>query len=185
MGFFRYTFATALTGYTRGFQVGRRYPKYQKDFISMGILNLVLLCALFARDPLSAAIVFLIPMLLAYVGTCATTYFHHAGLETDDHLEASHNVLNGPYNVITGNLGYHTAHHMKQGLHWSRLPEYHAAIAADIPAELISYAFPGLNKQAWHNAWTAVRPRKTSVEVSPGCPDRAIQSAEDCLRNSC
>jgi len=40
------------------------------------------------------------------------------------------------FNFLTGNLGYHTAHHYKQGLHWSKLPELHASIAHRIPPQL-------------------------------------------------
>ena len=143
MGFLEYTFSTAFTGYFRGFKVGTKFPKYQRDFISMGLLNLALLIGLSIHKPYAALIVFLIPMLLSYIGTCATTYFHHAGLSTEEHHLASHNVLNDFYNLITGNLGYHTAHHMKPGLHWSKLPQYHQKIADKIPEELISYDFPG------------------------------------------
>ena len=39
------------------------------------------------------------------------------------------------YNILTCSLGYHTAHHMKMGLHWSKLPEYHAKIADKISEE--------------------------------------------------
>jgi len=46
--------------------------------------------------------------------------------------------MHGPWrNLLTGNLGYHTAHHYRQGLHWSKLPELHAKIADKIPAEFI------------------------------------------------
>lgn len=143
MGFFEYTFTIAATGYTRGFGVGKRHQKYQKDFISMGLVNLGLLLILFWMKPLWATTIFLIPMLLSYLGTCATTYFHHVGLGTENHIEASHNIINKFYNIITGNLGYHTAHHMKPGIHWSKLPEYHQSISDNIPAELISKKFPG------------------------------------------
>ncbi|HEV2852180.1 MAG TPA: fatty acid desaturase [Thermoanaerobaculia bacterium] len=37
---------------------------------------------------------------------------------------------------MTFNSGYHTAHHVKPGLHWSRLPEFHRQLRDRIPAEL-------------------------------------------------
>jgi hypothetical protein len=35
---------------------------------------------------------------------------------------------------------------MKQALHWSKLPEFHATIETDIPIELISYDFPVIGR---------------------------------------
>lgn len=142
MGVFEYTMTIALTGYSRAFGVGKRYPKFQKSFISMGILNLAILVLLFAFKPLATTLVFIIPMIIVYLGTCWTTYYHHSGLDTDDHHEASHNNINDFYNMLSGNLGYHTAHHMKQALHWSKLPDYHATIVDKIPPELIRNEFP-------------------------------------------
>ncbi len=147
MGPFEYMMVIALTGYTRSYRVGKNYPKYQSDFIRMGFVNLAILLVLFWYNWINALIIFLIPMLGIYLGTCWTTYYHHAGLETDDDMHASHNVINKPYNIITGNLGYHTAHHYKQALHWSKLPELHESIKDKIPPELIATEFPGVGGQ--------------------------------------
>ena len=76
------------------------------------------------------------PMVVGLYVTSWHTYYHHAGLHTDDHHHASYNVLHKPYNILTGNLGYHTAHHMRMAVHWSKLPELHAQIAKNIPPEL-------------------------------------------------
>jgi fatty acid desaturase len=65
--------------------------------------------------------------------TSLATYKHHVGLDTQDEFSASHNNLTGWYNLFTGNLGYHTAHHHKQGIHWSKLPELHEKIKGNIP----------------------------------------------------
>jgi len=136
MGEAEYTLTIALTGYLRAFKVGRKHPKYQKDFIGMGTIVLIALSVLFYLNWQNALIIFFIPMVFGYFFTCWHTYSHHAGLDTDNPYEASHNVMHRWYNIMTGNLGYHTAHHVKPGLHWSRLPEYHASIAHKIPAHL-------------------------------------------------
>lgn len=137
-----YTLITAITGYYRAGKVAQQHPKFLPGFVGMGLFNLLLLLVLFAYDPVNCTLVFLLPMLLIYLGTCWNTYYHHAGLDTDDHLHASHNITNRLYNVLSGNLGLHTAHHLKQGVHWSQLPELHRTIADQIPAELVSTDFP-------------------------------------------
>ena len=141
MGVLEYTLTIAITGYLRAYKVGKKHPRYQKSFISMGLSIFFILCVLTYLKPVNALFVFIMPMVFGYVVTCWHTYSHHAGLDTDNHFEASHNILNHWYNVFTGNLGYHTAHHIKPGLHWSKLPEYHAQIAHKIPANLYSEAF--------------------------------------------
>ena len=142
MGVWEYTFTVGITGYFRAIRIGKDYPKFQKSLVGMGVFNIILLALLLRHSPINALIVFVTPMLLIYLGTCWNTYYHHAGLETEDHLHASHNITNRFYNIISGNLGYHTAHHMKQGLHWSQLPEFHKTIENEIPSELISSDFP-------------------------------------------
>lgn len=142
MGIIEYTLTIGITGYLRSYRVGKNYPKFQNIFFAFGAVNLILLCALIFHNPLNALVIFLIPMTLVYLGTCWLTFYHHSGLHSDDPFSASHNCTHKFYNVITGNLGYHTAHHLKQGLHWSKLPELHRTIENKIPAHLISPKVP-------------------------------------------
>lgn len=143
MGAFRYTLTLAITGYVRAFRVGQQHPRYQRGFLQMGLMVSILLGLLLWSNWRSAALLFVAPMVVGYISTCWHTYYHHAGLDTDEHLHASYNTLHRWYNIMTGNLGYHTAHHMKQGLHWSRLPEFHTTIEDRIPAELfVAPCFP-------------------------------------------
>lgn len=136
MGVFEYTMTIALTGYPRAVRLARDFPRYQRAFFGMGALVAALLALLMWLDWRMATIVFALPMLTGYVITCWHTYYHHAGLDTDDHFQASYNIMHKWYNIMTGNLGYHTAHHIKAGLHWSKLPEYHSQIASSIPPHL-------------------------------------------------
>lgn len=142
MSAWEYTWTIALTGYPRAIRVAMKHPKFQRSLTGMGIVNAGILAVLLWHNPLSAMMVFVIPMVAIYVGTCWNTYYHHAGLDTENELHASHNVTNRLYNILSGNLGLHTAHHMKQGVHWSKLPELHKSIEHQIPPELISPYFP-------------------------------------------
>jgi fatty acid desaturase len=84
--------------------------------------------------PLQGAFVFALPMMGTLFFTAWVTYDHHVGLHTDNPFEGSFNIMNQWFNRLTGNLGYHTAHHYRQGVHWSRLPELHDKIKDRIPA---------------------------------------------------
>jgi fatty acid desaturase len=136
MGAVEYTLTIAATGYWRAFQVGRQHPKYQRGFLSATFLVACVLLLLTVQRPLPALFVFWLPMTWGYIATCWHTYYHHAGLDTPNEYEASYNIMHPTYNLCTGNLGYHTAHHVKPGLHWSKLPEFHAEIADKIPPHL-------------------------------------------------
>ena len=136
-----YTLEVVLTAYPRSFEVGKGFPKQQKQFILFGNVMLLLLVALMFYKPLAALFVFVIPMIGSLMYTAWATYGHHVGLDTQDEFAASHNNMTGWYNVITGNLGYHTAHHYKQGVHWSELPALHEKIKDKIPAECYNTSF--------------------------------------------
>lgn len=116
--------------------IGRRHPKVYRRFKIMAAVSLATLSTLLYLDAARAMIVFVGPMLLAIVNVARLGYDQHAGLELADHLGASRNIESRLYNLVTFNSGYHTAHHVKPWLHWSRLPELHRQLRDQIPAEL-------------------------------------------------
>lgn len=136
-GFVSYTLITALTAYPRAHTVGRNHPRLQKAFVRYGILTVLLVSTLVALKPVNGLFLFVFPAVTSLTITVAATYLHHSGLSTDDPMAASRNYTGTLRNVLTGNLGYHTAHHYRQGLHWSKLPELHATIADKIPDEYV------------------------------------------------
>jgi fatty acid desaturase len=138
MGELEYSLAVTLTAYPRGFKVGKRYPKERFAFVLFSLITFCIVAGLVAYRPGPGLLVFVLPMFMGLFMTAWATHDHHAGLDTDCHFEASHNNLNPLFNKLTGNLGYHTAHHYKQGVHWSKLPALHAKIADKIPDHLIA-----------------------------------------------
>jgi fatty acid desaturase len=136
MSVLEYTFSVAATAYPRAYQVGRRYAAHQRQFVIYTALTALLVAGLVIYRPLAGILLFLLPMVCSMLYTAWVTYDHHSGLDTDDHFQASYNNLNRVFNRLTGNLGYHTAHHHRQGVHWSKLPELHAKIEKRIPAHL-------------------------------------------------
>ncbi len=140
MGEIEYTLNVAATAYYRGYQVGKQFPRIQRAFIIFGALTFILLAALLYFNPIAALFLFVLPMICGLVLTSWATYDHHSDLDTANPFEASRNNLHWFFNLTTGNLGYHTAHHYRQGLHWSLLPKLHEQIKENIPKELIKSA---------------------------------------------
>ncbi|MCK5903266.1 MAG: fatty acid desaturase [Cocleimonas sp.] len=136
MGALEYTLNVALTAYPRGYNVGKRYPKQMKPFLIYSSITFVLLAVLVFYKPLAGLFLFVLPMISSLLFTSFVTYKHHTGLDTQDEFSASYNNLSPLYNFLTGNLGYHTAHHHKQGVHWSKLPALHDSIVDKIPEKL-------------------------------------------------
>lgn len=137
MGVIEYTFSVTLTAYYRAFLVGKRYPKHQRVYLTFTAVTWALVAALVVYKPWAGFFLFAFPMFCTVMYTSWVTYDHHAGLDSDEHMAASFNIMNAWFNRLTGNLGYHTAHHYKQGLHWSKLPALHEEIKHRIPAELM------------------------------------------------
>ena len=138
MGEIEYTLTVASTAYFRGFKVGDRFPKLQQIFMLYTVITFSVVTALAYFNPIATLFLFILPMITGLLLTAWATYDHHSGLDTENEFEASRNNLNRLYNITTGNLGYHTAHHHEQGVHWSLLPELHDQIKNKIPPHLIS-----------------------------------------------
>lgn len=130
-----YTFKLAMTGYYCALKNSAAHPQIRQTFIAMTVLHVAIVAALVWVNPFNAVAIFVVPMLISFVMTCRHTYDHHAGCSEEDEYAASNNITHRWYNILTGNLGYHTAHHLRPGLHWSKLPAFHASIADKIPAQ--------------------------------------------------
>jgi fatty acid desaturase len=130
-----YTFNVTVTAHYRAFKVGCKFPELQKQFVFYTLLTFLIVGVMTWYHPIQALFVFIIPMVVSLIFTVWVTYGHHAGLNTSDEFGASYNNMNKFFNLLTGNLGYHTAHHHKQGVHWSRLPALHDKIKSKIPED--------------------------------------------------
>jgi len=140
MSSWEYMLTITGTAYYRGYKVGKKFPRLQRDFLLYAALTLLGVAALVGFRPLPALLVFVLPMIVSLLFTSWVTHDHHSGLDSDDQFTASYNNANWLFNFLTGNLGYHTAHHYRQGVHWSKLPELHEEIKDKIPAHLMRNA---------------------------------------------
>ena len=122
-------------------RVGLQRPRVFRSFLWMQLPLLGLIAIGLWFRPLETTLVFLLPGFLTLFHTIWATYEHHAGCPNTGHFDASRNREHWFYNALTGNLGFHTAHHLRPGLHWSRLPALHAEIRDQIPEAQLLKSF--------------------------------------------
>ncbi|HET8731501.1 MAG TPA: fatty acid desaturase [Moraxellaceae bacterium] len=134
----KYDLLNAFLIYPEIWTIGRRHPVLFARFRRWLWISNAVLLALVIVNPVSTLIVFVVPMALMLIVLLDNTYQQHSGLSTAHHYLASRNVEHPLYNLTSWNLGFHTAHHMYPGIHWSHLPALHARIRAKIPPALIS-----------------------------------------------
>jgi fatty acid desaturase len=137
MSYWRYSLEVTVTAYYRAWLVGNKHKKQQKQFFIFGLITLLILTVATIYNPLNSILLFILPMIISLFLTSQATYKHHVGLDTKDKFAASYTDLNNFWNIMTGNLGYHTAHHVKPNEHWSNLPNVHAEMLDKIPEENI------------------------------------------------
>lgn len=137
MNRFWYCLRNTVMMYPEACRVGLENPKIFRRFLIFLAVSSLMLATFILGSPLKACLIFVIPMTITLFFLVDATYGHHVGLETDDPYEATHNILDRSYNIYTWNLGYHTAHHMRPGLHWTSLPSFHQKIRDRIPDPLI------------------------------------------------
>jgi fatty acid desaturase len=83
----------------------------------------------------------LIPHQYAAWGIVSTNYFQHDGCDENHPYNHSRNFTGNFFNFIMFNNGYHGAHHMQPGLHWSLLPDFYEK-------NLKPYIHPSLDKKS-------------------------------------
>jgi fatty acid desaturase len=141
MGRIEYTIDMLLRHQSDMYRVGQKHRRYRRYWLLMKLPLYTLIGVGLWINPINTLLIFLVPGFVALTHTIWATYEHHAGCETDNHLVGSRNRDNRIYNWMTGNLGLHTAHHKRPGVHWSLLPQLHEEIKHEIPDELILGTF--------------------------------------------
>lgn len=136
-----YTLRVGTMAYPLALKVGERHPNSRRKLIQNIALTLLVLGIFACINWVNTLIIFVIPPVFLLYMTAYVTYDHHSGLDEQDPYKATYNITDRWYNFFTCNLGYHTAHHLHCGRHWSELPQLHEEIEHKIPPEL--YREPG------------------------------------------
>ena len=111
------------------------------------------LAAVFALDWRKALVFYVLPQQFALFFIQVFNYVQHIEADPDSDWNHSRNFLSPVLNALLFNNGYHTVHHLKPGVHWSKTPSLHALHASKV--------HPALMVRSWWGfmLWTfLVRP---------------------------
>jgi len=128
-------FAPIRESFRKGILANLNTPiSYRWAFFEQSLL-IVFVGALAAWQPW-LVLTYLMPWyFVTYFLTRYVDYLNHYGCEQNgpNRFAAANNFVSRSFNSDTHNFGYHTAHHLRPGAHWTTLPDIHATIADQIP----------------------------------------------------
>ena len=102
----------------------------------------VLWAATLMLDPFKAVVYILIPQIVGLHFLLASNYLQHAHAVPGSRYDHSRNFV-GFINLVWFNVGFHTAHHEDELLHWTLLPAAHKDISTRINPGLIESSLTG------------------------------------------
>lgn len=109
-------------------RLGREYPLLLRRYYRAQVVALCAVAAVLVLNPVNGLILFIGPMFAVWLAFINATYDDHLDLHSKDDFAASHSKTNRLLNLLIFNNGYHLAHHVKPGVHWSELPAIHESI---------------------------------------------------------
>jgi fatty acid desaturase len=77
-----------------------------------------------------------LPWVAAMAMLTGVNLLQHDGCRPDEPMHTSRNFIGRLGNWFFLNNGFHTAHHLRPNLHWSRLPGFHREASGRIPPSL-------------------------------------------------
>jgi fatty acid desaturase len=108
--------------------------RYRWAFLEQVLLLLFVVALTYWQTRL--ALIYLLPWyLVTHFITRYIDYLNHYGCDegSENAYARANNSVSWWFNFTTNNFGYHTAHHLRPGAHWTELPAIHRAIADKIP----------------------------------------------------
>jgi fatty acid desaturase len=118
------------------------WAQWQKDREKFWFLTLQLACLIIWTigalliDWRKALVYVVIPQQVSLFVVLIFNYVQHIHADETDEYNNSRNITGWALNTFLLNNGYHTAHHIAPGIHWSRLKEKHREIEHRIDPSL-------------------------------------------------
>jgi beta-carotene hydroxylase len=110
--------------------------------LSQYVLLAVWTIAALIIDWKKALLFVVVPQQVGLFSVLIFNFVQHVHADEESKFNHSRNFI-GFLNTLLFNNGYHTIHHERAGLHWSKTPEAHAKIAPNISPRLIERSFWG------------------------------------------
>lgn len=114
----------------------RRRPKLYRQLVLERWALYPLAAALLVAAPRDTLVFVILPWLYGQWGILAVNHVQHAGCDPASRLGHTRNFTGRWLNWWTFNNGYHSAHHLRPALHWSRLPRLHAELEPHLDPRL-------------------------------------------------
>ena len=123
-------FAKEKASVMRQWKISR--PGLYQQLTAERVVLYPMLVVLLIFKPVPTLLYLAVPYLFGQWAILAINHLQHVGCETGSKYNHSRNFVGRWGNWWFFNNGFHTAHHLRPGLHWSKLPEYHARIEQHI-----------------------------------------------------
>lgn len=121
-------------------EVKVKSPKQYYLCIEQIVVLLLFVAIGFIIDWKKALLFIIIPQQMAGFSVLIFNYVQHVHADEESDMNHSRNFV-GILNFFLLNNGYHTIHHEKAGIHWSKTPEEHKKIEHLIDPSLIEKSF--------------------------------------------
>ncbi len=152
--------------------------KRAAHYLSQFVVLIALLATALAVDWYKTLLFIIIPQQVAMFSVLVFNYVQHVHCDELSEWDHSRNFVGAGLNVLLFNNGFHTIHHMKPGLHWSRSPAAHAKIAENIREDLQLPTFWGWMVRTYLLSPFVPRWRSHSLRLDRLAREEAAAAAE-------
>lgn len=111
------------------------------QWLAESVLVYTVKIGLLIYDWQAGLLFFWLPHMYGTWGIVGTNVWQHDGTDQSHPYNHSRSFTSPLLNFFVCNNGYHTVHHMRPGLHWSKLPAFHEKHVAP-------YAHPNVNRNS-------------------------------------